>query len=602
MTATTKNRASVSAEDKWDVEALYSSPESWLKEFDEHSKDSPSWKKFSSFRGRLGESIATFKEALELKLDLERVLERLYTYAHLRHDENITDDENKNRYEKISSLLSDFSKMTAWFEPELLALSEDVTKKYLGSPELVSYRFYIEKILRLRPHTLSTEKEEMVAMASKPFKAISKAFSALNNADIKFDPIEDSEKKLHPLTHGLYQLYLRSQDRKLRENAFKEMHKKFLGLENTLTELIFGEIEKHAFNATLRGYSSSLQAALFPHNIPEEVYTSLIKTVRKGLPLLHRYVALRKKRLKLKEIHLYDMYVPIVKQVEFSMPYDEAEKVVTEATADLGDEYQSLLRKGLFEEKWVDRFENENKRSGAYSSGCYDSHPYILMNYRGTLRDVFTLSHEAGHSMHSFLSKKNQSYHDASYPIFVAEVASTFNEELLMHHLLKKAKSKEEKLFLINEKIEDIRATFFRQAMFAEFELMLHQLVESGVPLTPSLVKEKYFQLNKDYFGPEMTIDDIAAIEWARIPHFYYNFYVYQYATGISAALSLAEKILKGEKGAKENYLAFLKSGGSLFPIDLLKIAGVDMTKPHSIEGILRSFESLVSEFEVLSE
>jgi oligoendopeptidase F len=351
----------------------------------------------------------------------------------------------------------------------------------------------------------------------------------------------------------------------------------------------------------VRKFRSSLHAALFPHNIPEEVYTSLIQTVKKHLGLLHRYVSLRKKLLKLPEIHLYDMYVPLLKDIEFSISYEEAEKLTCEATSALGPEYRSLLEKGLLRDRWVDRYENKNKRSGAYSSGCYDSFPYILMNYRGSLRDLFTLSHEAGHSMHSLLSHTHQKYQDAAYPIFVAEVASTFNEELLMHHLLERAKSREERLFLLNEKIEDIRATFFRQTMFAEFELLLHQLVESGTPLTPSLIKEKYYALNREYFGPEMVLDDIMSIEWARIPHFYYNFYVYQYATGISAALALAERVLKKEKDSATHYLNFLKSGGSLFPIDLLKIAGVDMAKPTAVEATLKKFESLITEFEKLN-
>jgi oligoendopeptidase F len=495
----------------------------------------------------------------------------------------------------------DFQQECAWIEPELLALPADLIDDYMKSPELADYRFHVEKIVRMRPHTLSADKEELLAMAGKPLQAPPKAFSALNNADIKLGKITDSEGKEHDLTHGLYQMYLRSQDRVLRENAFKGMLNSFQGFENTIAELLYGQVQTHLFNAHARQYPTCLDAALFPKKIPLSVYRSLIQAVRGGLETLHRYVRLRKKILHLPEVHLYDMYVPLVPQVDIKMSYVEAEDAIIESVAPLGEQYQNALKRGLKSERWVDRYENKNKRSGAYSSGCFDSFPYILMNFRGILRDTFTLAHEAGHSMHSYLSKTSQPYHYSHYPIFVAEVASTFNEELLMNLLLNRFTKKEEKLFLVNEKMEDIRATLFRQTMFAEFELKIHELVESGAPLTPSLLKEIYYQLNADYFGPDAFIDDEIRIEWARIPHFYYNFYVYQYATGISAALSLAEKVLAGDSGARDNYLAFLSSGCSLFPIDLLKLAGVDMTTPEPVQAALRKFDSLLTELESLT-
>jgi oligoendopeptidase F len=474
-------------------------------------------------------------------------------------------------------------------------------ENYFKDSRLQPYRFYLEKILRMRPHTLTADKEELLAMAGKALQTSPKAFSALNNADFKFDRIKDSKGLEHELTHGLYQLYLRSEDRELRKNAFETLHGKFAEFENTLSELIYGEIQSHVFYARARKYKSSLEAALFPKRIPETVYSSLIGAVRKGLPSLHRYVSLRKKILQIQEIHFYDLYVPLVSHVDMKMDYPKAEELVIESAAPLGPEYQLLLSTGLTREKWVDRYENKNKRSGAYSSGCFDSFPYILMNYRGILKDVFTLAHEAGHSMHSQLSRMHQPYHYSHYPIFVAEVASTFNEELLMHLLLQKATRKEEKLFLINEKLEDIRGTLFRQTMFAEYELRLHEYVEKEIPLTPHLLKETYRSLNKDYFGPETYIDAEIDYEWSRIPHFYYNFYVYQYATGISAALALSEKVLSGDKNAREDYLTFLKKGGSLYPIDLLKIAGVDMSENFAVEATIKKFDSLVSELENLT-
>lgn len=598
-----KPRADVPLEDRWNVEALYPSFEEWEKAFQAvcEQPSTPHWPSLAAFRERLKENASVVRNVLDRSCAISRELEKLHTYAHLRHDEEITDDHFKGAYQRIMSLLFDFQQETAWIEPELLMLPANLIDSYLMSPLLADYRFHLEKIVRMRPHTLSADKEELLAMAGKSMQTPPKAFSALNNADIKLGKITDHEGKEHELTHGLYQMYLRSQDRTLREHAFKGMHNAFYGFENTLAELLYGQVQSHLFNARARHYPTCLDAALFSKKIPLSVYRSLIEAVRKGLGTLHRYVRLRKKILKLPELHLYDMYVPIVPEVDIKMSYSEAEEVIVESVAPLGSRYQSMLKKGLKDERWVDRYENKNKRSGAYSSGCFDSFPYILMNFRGILRDTFTLAHEAGHSMHSLLSKSTQPYHYSHYPIFVAEVASTFNEELLMDLLLKRFTKKEEKLFLVNEKMEDIRGTLFRQTMFAEFELKIHELAEAGTPLTPTLLKEIYHQLNVDYFGPDAFVDEEIRIEWARIPHFYYNFYVYQYATGISAALSLAEKVLGGDPEARDNYLSFLSGGSSLFPIDLLKLAGVDMTTPEPVEAALRKFDSLLTELESLA-
>jgi oligoendopeptidase F len=606
MTSTSeqiKTRSEVREEDQWNVAALFPSFEKWENAFAHVcvNATSPHWPEFQKFRGKLKESATILKELFDYSFSISRELEKLYTYAHLRHDEDITADKHKSAFQRISALLYDFQEETAWIEPEILELPEKVISDYLNAPILAAYRFHIEKIVRMAPHTLSADKEELLAMAGKPLQTSPKAFSALNNADIKLGKIKDSTGKERELSHGLYQMYLRSTDRVLRENAFKGMLGKYTDLENTMAELLYGEVQSHIFSAKAHKFSSSVEAALFPKKIPQTVYRSLIETTRAGLPSLHRYVSLRKKLLGLDAIHLYDMYVPLIPEVEITMSYAEAEEIVIESVAPLGQDYQNILHQGLKKDLWVDRFENKNKRSGAYSSGSFDSFPYILMNYRGILRDVFTLAHEAGHSMHSFLSNHNQPYHYSHYPIFVAEVASTFNEELLMHLLLKRREKKEEKLFLINEKIEDLRATFFRQTMFAEFELKIHELVEKQTPLTPVLLCEIYTQLNRDYFGPEAIIDPEIAIEWARIPHFYYNFYVYQYATGISAALSLAEKTLEGDTHARDNYLSFLKGGSSLFPIDLLKLAGVDMSSPEPVQATLRKFDALISELEKLT-
>ena len=597
MTVTTeiKKRDQVACNDKWNVEALFDSPQNWTKEFQQIT-----WDSLLSFKGKLGDGAAVLKEALETLLTTSRELERLHTYAHMRHDEEITGDQFKSDYQKIMAKYSQFQQESSWFDPELLSLSDKVLKEYLQSEEIKPYRFFLEKIIFIKPHTLNEKEEHLMALSSQALRASSNAFSSLNNADIKFDKIKNEKGEELELTHGLYALYLRSPDRTLRKNAFCEMYSKFGGMENTFCDLLAGQVEGHIFAAKARNFPSALDTALFPKNIAPAVYETLISTVRKNLPVLHKYMGLRKKIMQVDKLHLYDVYVPLASDVDIKMDYDKAEDLVIESVAPLGREYQEALETGLKQEHWVDRFENENKRSGAYSTGCFDSFPYILMNYRGILRDVFTLAHEAGHSMHSYYSHKTQPYHDSHYPIFVAEVASTFNEELLMHLMLAKTEDKRQRFFLLNEKLEDLRATFFRQTMFAEFELQIHRWVEEGTPLTPKLLKDYYHQLNVDYFGPECVIDEEIAVEWSRIPHFYYNFYVYQYATGVSASLALCEKVLSGDEKCLKNYLSFLSGGGSLFPIDLLKLAGVDMTSPEPVEATIRTFDKLQTELEKL--
>lgn len=601
MTSSTKTalpeRAAVPAQDKWNVAALYPSLQEWEKAFLAacEAKTPPYWPSLAAFKGHLHEGADKVKQLLDLSFSIARMLDKLHTYAHLRHDEEVTEEGPKQAYQRISSLYLDFQQESAWIEPELLALPPEKMKEYASAYPLRSYHFYLSNLLRMQPHTLSGEKEEIIAMANKPLQAIAKAFSALDNADIKLEEVTDSKGKKALLTHGLYQSYLRSRDRTLRQDAFFSMHRAFLNHENTLAELLFGEVQRHLFQARVHHYSSSLEAALFPHHIPLSVYRSLITSVRAGLPALHHYLSVRKKKLGLQELHPYDLYVPLVGDVEIEIGYEEAEALVIESAAPLGAEYQNILRRGLLHEGWVDRYENKHKRSGAYSSGCYDSFPYLLMNFRGTLRDTFTLAHEAGHSMHSYLTNQTQPYHYARYPIFLAEVASTFHEELLHHLLLQKLTGEKEHLFLINEKVEAIRATLFRQTLFAEFELLVHEWVEAGIPLTPSLLKEGYRKLNREYFGEEVVLDAELDIEWARIPHFYYNFYVYQYATGISAALSLARRVLSEGKEARDRYLKFLCGGASHYPVSLLAEAGVDVTKPTPVKETIDLFASLVS-------
>jgi len=590
-----KNRSEIPAQDKWNVEALYPSIEAWRKDFIEYEgkEQSPRWPDLAAFQGRLRENPETLASMLNYYFNMDRALGKLYTYAHLRHDEDVGDDLYKQAFMKISALIHEFKQEASWIEPEILQIPDE----FFQADVLKPYRIYLEKIIRLKPHMLSAREEELLAMAGFALDSSARAFSAFNNGDLKFPAVADGSGDLHELTHGKYATYLRSRDRVLRQNSFQTLHKTYFSWENTLCELIHGEVQQHLFSARARKFQTCLDAALFPHNIDPSVYTNLIETVRKNLGALHRYMELRRQLLGVEELHLWDLHVPLVAAIDLSMEYDAAEKEVIASVASLGSEYQSNLGQGLTLERWVDRYENNRKRSGAYSSGCFGGMPYILMNYQGNFHDVMTLSHEAGHSMHSYLSWKHQSYQDASYPIFVAEVASTFNEELLSRHLLASTHDPKVRAYLVNQKIEDIRNTFFRQVMFAEFELKIHNFVEQGVPLTPTLLKEEYRKLNVDYFGGSVIVDPEIDIEWARIPHFYYNFYVYQYATGISAALALVDVVDK--EGAK-NYLRFLSSGGSKYPLDLLSLAGVDMRQGAAIQATIRRFSELTANLESL--
>lgn len=593
-----KLRTEVKEEDKWNVAALYPDLADWEKNFtaNEGNKNYPRWTDLVQEKGKLHLGEEHVKQALDRLTTRQGQLEKLYTYAHLRHDEDITHDAHKAAFKRISNLLHDFSRETSWFEPELLALPSELLERYIKSPELAPYRFHLEKIVRMKEHTLDAQQEELLALAGKALQAPHKAFSALNDADFKFGKIVDGEGKERELTHASYALFIRDRDRALRKNSFKMLHGKYVRYEQTLCELLNGQMERHLFEARARKYSSCLEAALYPKNIDTGVYHALIQTVRENRDALHSYMDFRRKVLNLDQLHPYDLYVPLTKNVEITFPYQEAEELVITSVAPLGRDYQERLRKGFQQQRWVDRFENRNKRSGAYSSGCYGTMPYILMNYKNLLRDVFTLAHEAGHSMHSDLSRSSQPYHYSDYPIFVAEVASTFNEELLADAILERIKTKEEKAFLLNEKLEEIRGTLFRQTLFAEFELWTHTMVENGTPLTPKLVREKYRQLNSDYFGEAVVIDEELDSEWARIPHFYYNYYVYQYATGISAAIALSERVKRGGDPARDAYLTFLKGGCSRFPLDLLRSAGVEMCSSKPVEAAIEKFRTLLQQ------
>jgi oligoendopeptidase F len=591
-----KPRSEIAQQDCWNVETLYLSSDLWHKELKQAQgqEGDVHWPEIALYKGRLADPKSVYG-LFEFLFRLDRQLSKLFTYAHLKMDEDLGHDGNKHDFGLITKLLHDFQLESSWIEPEFLALSDSDYEGLMADLSLKPFQFYLEKIMRKKAHTLCPEEERLLALSSKALDTSYKAFGALNNVDLTFKPAVDSEGKEFPLSNGSYLMYVRSFDRELRKSAFQNLHQTFEGHANTLCELIQGLVEGHYFMAKARKFDSCLESALFSHKIDPEVYMQLIQTVRKGLPALHEYIALRKNVLGLDEIHAYDLYVPLIEENQTHTSFQEACNDVVASVAPLGREYQDVLRKGLLNERWVDIYENTGKRSGAYSSGCYDSMPYILMNYHGTLNDVLTLAHEAGHSMHSYLSHAHQPYVYSQYPIFVAEVASTFNEQLLLRHLLSKAKTAQEKATLINYQIEGIRGTIFRQALFAEFELQLHQWIEEGVPLTPTLLKQKYLKLNEEYYGPNFALDSEVAIEWARIPHFYYDFYVYQYATGLSAALALFNETMHSDE-ARLKYLQFLGSGGSRYPLELLEIAGVDMKSSKPIESALAYFQKLLAE------
>ncbi len=570
----------------WDLKKIYRDDEAWQKNFEEMAKKADfGWREVLEGRGNLQRAA---EKTLDSYFEISRQLEKLYTYAHLYRDVDLGNHFYKEMFDKIEGLYHDFSHKTAWIEPEILQADQKIS--------IPKYAFYLEKLYKQKDHILTSDKEEILALAAQMKSVPQKAFSLFNNADLSFPKIKDKEGQEHELTHSLYHKYMKGEDRNLRENAFKTMHQTFHKFENTVTELVAGQVQTHIFTQKVRNYENCVTAALTPHHIPVSVYKNLIETVRENLTPLHDYVKMRKMILGLDKLHYWDLMVPLVKDCDRLFSYEEAVEITIESVAILGKEYCDRLRSGLQKDRWVDVFENKGKRSGAYSSGSYDTMPYILLNYQGTISDLLTLSHEAGHSMHSLYSHLGQPYHDSHYPIFLAEIASTFHERLTYEHLLSKMESEKERSYLINQQIEGIRTTFFRQTMFAEFELTIHELAEKKIPLTPERLKEEYRKLNQDYFGPDLEIDEELTFEYMRIPHFYYNFYVYQYATGIAAAYALVDKVKEEGPG---KYLQFLSAGGSQYPIELLKNTGLDISKKESLISLLTTWKNLLAKNQI---
>jgi len=584
-------RNEIKNEDKWSVESIFKNDQEWQDEIKKLEKD---LEVILKFKGKLDSSSKIIKELLETDISFSKRLDKIYLYAHMKNDEDLKNDVYKSFYDNAMNLYTKYMETTSWIIPELLKIENDKIKKFLKSDDLKPYDFYLTKILRQKEHILNENEEKILSMLANVFSTTYDSFKSINDCDFKFGYILDGSNNKLNITHGTYYLYLINKDRNIRKNAFCQYHKKYEEYTTTIASLLYGKIKEHVFEAKVRNFKDTLSAALFSNNIDTAVYMNLIKTVKENISILHEFIDYRKKKMKLEELHLYDMYVPFIETPDIKYSFDEAKKLLFDAVKPLGNEYSTILQNGIEKEKWVDKYENENKRSGAYSTGCYDSYPYILMNYNNTLNSVRTLAHEAGHSMHSYLSNKNQDFLYAKYPIFLAEVASTFNEELLNNYLINTTDNKKQIAYLLNSRLDEIRTTLFRQTMFAEFELFIHQSVENNIPLNYKLLNDEYIKLNKFYFGNEVIIDDEIAVEWARIPHFYYNYYVYQYATGISAAISLYKNVINESNNNKDQYINFLKSGGSEYPLDILNKAGVDMTASKPVSDAINYFKDLL--------
>jgi oligoendopeptidase F len=595
---TYKERTEIPKEFTWDLESIFSRNELWEQDFQAIQNSLP---ELEALQGTLAQSGKALLAVLQQRDALFEKLERLYSYASMRKDEDTANSQYIGMADRAMQLVVRASTAASFIEPEILALPEETLNKFVQeTPGLALYQQQLRDLNRQRPHIRSAEVEAILAAAGEISEAPESVFSMIGNADLKLPFITDEEGKQAELTLGNYMVYMHSTDRRVRKEAFEGMHETFLKQRNTIAATLAAQVKGDIFYTRQRNYATCRERALARYNIPVSVYDNLIKAVTDHLPLLNRYLQLRKRVLQLDEMHMYDLYVPIVEETESTITYQQASDTVVAALAPLGEKYVQTLKQA-FEQRWIDVYETPGKRGGAYSGGAYGTHPFILLNFQEKRDSMYTLAHELGHSMHSYFTRTNQPYQYGDYTIFVAEVASTLNEGLLTEYLLKKTEDPAVRLAILNHSLEDIRGTLFRQTMFAEFEQQIHSQAEQGEPLTADTLTAMYLALNEKYYGAETVIDDLIGIEWARIPHFYYNFYVYQYATGISAAAALVQQILHGEGApAVERYLKFLSSGSSDYSIELLKKAGVDMTTPQPVHQALQLFESHLAQMEQL--
>ena len=597
MTAKVLTRADLPDSDKWDLTHLFADADKWSENFLWLQKTYP---KVAEWKGRLGESATNLADSLEFEKSLDLKIERLYHYASLQLAEDSANPDYLARMGQLQNLLTKIGETASFISPEIQAIPDDQFKKFLEDPTLAEWKIALEKIRRMKPHVLSESEERLLALGSAALDGYDETFSQLTDVDMRFGILVDEKGKEKPLTQSSFSSFLVKRDHDLRKRAFHQFYDEFQDHQFTLAASLSYSVKADVFRARARNFSSALEASLFRDDIPTAVYDGLISAVRDNFAPLFRYYELRRRVLGLAELHHYDTYVPLVPEIESHISFDEATETILSAFEPLGPEYTAALAEGL-RGRWCDRYETKGKRSGAFSSGSFGAPPYILMNYKSDVfSDVYTLAHEAGHSMHTWFSQRSQRYQDYNYPIFLAEVASTFNEELLTHHLLEKTADKKMRAYIINRQIDDIRGTLFRQTMFAEFEKIIHAIEERGDALTLDVFKSEYHALLEAYFGSGVVLDPQLDLECLRIPHFYNAFYVYKYATGISAAVALSERVLAKQPGAVEAYVTFLKSGGSKFPLETLRIAGVDMTTPAPIESTLRLFERRLTELESL--
>ena len=591
------SRESLPEEMTWDLTPIFADDQAFDTAFAEVKEE---LKQADKYKGTLANGSTAFLQALEFCLTVYRKIETLYVYSHLKNDQDTGNTTYQGLYARASSLLAESSAAISWFEPEVLTLSDSQIWSYFEEePKLAIYRHYVAQMVDNRAHILPADQEELLAGASEIFNAPDDIFSVLNNADLVFPVIEGSDGEKIQLSHGVYGQLMEATDRNVREAAFKGLYRIYGQFRNTFAQTLSSHVKGHNFKAKVRKYSSAREASLSNNHIPESVYDTLVTVVNKHLPLLHRYVALRKKLLATDKLHMYDMYTPVLGEAPISYTYEQAVKKAKEALQIMGPEYNEIVKEA-FSSRWIDVIENKGKRSGAYSSGAYDTAPYILMNWHDTLDQLFTLVHEMGHSVHSYFTRSNQPFVYGDYSIFLAEIASTTNENILTEYLLETEKDPKVRAYVLNHYLDGFKGTIFRQTQFAEFEHFIHTADAKGTPLTSEYLSDYYGDLNTKYYGPDVENDEEIKLEWARIPHFYYNYYVYQYATGFSAASALAKKILAKEDGALDHYLNYLKAGNSDYPIEVMKKAGVDMTKADYIEDAMKMFEQRLSELETL--
>jgi oligoendopeptidase F len=591
-------RNEVPTEMTWKLEDIFESNEVWEQEFKEVTALA---EKADSYQGKLQESAEALYNVLVYKDELLQRLQKLYTYSHMRYDQDTTNSTYQAMDSRIKSLYAKVSTGLSFLTPEILGLDEATLTGYIESHEgLQLYKHALEELNSVRPHVLPADQEALLAQLSEVVSTSSDTFGMLNNADLEFPEIENEDGEKVQITHGNYSRFLESSDRGVREAAFKAVYATYGKFRNTFASTLSGNIKRDNVNARIRKYESARQAALSDDHIPESVYDNLVETVNNNLHLLHRYAALRKEVLGLDQVHMYDMYTPLVKEVKMEIPYEKATQTMLAGLSALGEEYTGIVEEGI-NNRWVDVKENKGKRSGAYSSGAYGTNPYILMNWQDNVDNLFTLAHEFGHSVHSYYTRASQPYVYGDYSIFVAEVASTTNEALLNEYMVKTTEDEQERIYLLNHWLDGFRGTVFRQTMFAEFEHLIHQMDQNGEALTADRLTEVYYELNKKYFGEEVAVDEEIGMEWARIPHFYYNYYVFQYATGLSAATALSKGILEEGQPAVDRYISeFLKAGSSDYPIEVLKKAGVDMTSPEPVAEACKVFEEKLIELEKL--